>query len=194
MRKKEYHLCMLGIIAGTLVAVYFGIISGNLLVPGVIIIAGIVLVWLCQRKVTDVITDDLSDMIHGKAALKTLEFMIVVLVIFFIATTTFYWSGGWGFGMHTYDNGSVRITFLQFYPGGYPIYEDNYYFVSTPALTVQDINGLEDFFVKGHNVRNYPYVIGAALGFVAVLLVLIFTVFSLYYSRKYGCTEDEKQD
>jgi hypothetical protein len=145
--------------------------------------------------VTDVTSDDLSDMINGKAALKTLEVVIILLVIVFVGTTTFYWSGGCGTGMGgSSAGGTLKVGFMQFYPHGNVIYNESYTLENPPELTMNDLLALEKMFVEGNNVRSFPYVAGAALGLTAILLAFVFSAFSLYYNRKYGCTEDEKQD
>ena len=194
MKIQTYFLCLICIVMAVAVLVIFGFRSGNPLVPAIVILGGIAAVYFCHRRVTDVVTDDLLEMINGKAAVKTLEFVIIILVIIFIGTTTFYWCGGWGYGTHVYDNGSTLVSFIQYYPAGNMIYYDDYSLVDPPALTIDDLAGLEELFVEGHKIKDYPYIVGAALAFAAVMLAAVFAAFSLYYSRKYGCNEDEEQD
>lgn len=194
MKIKEYYLCLLCIIIGLVIVLFFGIASGNPVVPAIVILAGIALVWLCRRKVTDVLSDDLSDMINGRAAMKTIEVAIIIFVIIFVGATTYYWCGGYGSGIRVSEDGSTVILFMQFYPSGNILYKDNYSLIDPPAITIDDLLGIEELIVEGHKIRDYPYIIGAALGFAAVMLALVFSAFSLYYGRKYGCTEDEEQD
>ncbi|ADN35274.1 Protein of unknown function DUF2178, transmembrane [Methanolacinia petrolearia DSM 11571] len=194
MKIQTYFLCLICIAIAVAVLVILGFRSANPLVPAIVILAGIAAVYFCRRRVTDVVTDDLSEMINGKAAVKTLEVVIIALVIIFLGTTTYFSYGGHGSGTHVGDDGSTVVSFMQFYPPGNVIYIDNYSLEDPPGLTGNDLLGLERLFVEGHKVRDFPYVAGAALGFAAVVLAAVFAAFSLYYSRKYGCNEDEEQD
>lgn len=189
MKIQTYFLCLLCIIIGVVIGLGLGLTTGNPVIPALVVLCGIIATYLCHKRVTDVTSDDLSDMINGKAALKTLEVVIVLLVIVFVGTTTFYWSGGYGTATNT-----KIVSFAQYWPSGNMIYEKDYTLENPSELTLNDLQGLEELFVEGHKIKDSPYIIGASLGFAAVLLALVFAAFSLYYNRKYGCTKDEKQD
>jgi uncharacterized membrane protein len=193
MKIQTYFLCLLCIIIGVVMGLGLGLTTGNPVISVLVVLCGIIATYLCHKRVTDVTSDDLSDMINGKAALKTLEVVIILLVIVFVGTTTFYWSGGYGTGMGGSRTGTTVVDFTQYSPGVNVIYTDSYSF-NPSQMTLDDLLALEKMYVDGHKFRDNPYIIGASLGFAAIMLAFVFAAFSLYYNRKYGCTKDEKQD
>jgi uncharacterized membrane protein len=187
MKKRMYYACLAAVIAAMCLGLMFGLVLGNPAVPAAIMIAGLIVVYFCHRRVTEVTSDDLSETISGKAALRALEITIVVAAILFAGTMTFVFNGGYGGGFHTYENGSVRISFTQFdtITLGQSIYRDTYLIADPSDMTADDFWGLDRIFSKGHQVKDFPFAFGAAMGVVVILLVGLYGAFSLYYSRKY---------
>ncbi|MDD4126356.1 MAG: DUF2178 domain-containing protein [Methanomicrobium sp.] len=196
MEKKTYNICLAAITASAAIAMIFGLRAGSLITPIVIIAAGIIAAYLCYRRVDSVTTDDLTETINGKAALKAVEIMILISAVAFLCTTTFYYTGGWGSGMKTYDDGSIYMSFMQFYPAANPVYMDSITIPNPDEMTDLErgraLGEIEDMFVKGHNFRDYPLVAGVTLGFVTIILTVLYASFSYYYNRKYGCNDNEE--
>jgi len=185
MKKQTYHGCLAVILVAMVVALGFGMTMGNLFVPVIIVVCAVGAIWLCHRRVTDVMTDDLSVTISGKAALKALEVTVIVAAIVFAIATGFYFNGSRGIGMHGFDNGSVLIHANQVYSGGQIVY-DKYYFIADPAnISMDDVLSLNQMFTNSNRVREFPLAFGVALGSVVVLLVGLYAAFSYYYTKKY---------
>ena len=102
MKKGTYYLLIAGVIAAMVFVVGFGIALGNPVIPGILIIAGVGVIYLCRKKVTDVMDDDLSDTIYGKAAVNALLLTIIIAAIVFAVTTAFSLGAGYGGGFHSY--------------------------------------------------------------------------------------------
>jgi uncharacterized membrane protein len=185
MKKQTYYGCLAVILVAMVVALGFGMTLGNLFVPVIIVVCAVGAIWLCHRRVTDVMTDDLSVTISGKAALKALEVTVIIAAIVFAITTGFYFNGSRGIGMHGFDNGSVLIHANQVYSGGQIVY-DKYYFIADPAnISMDDVLSLNQMFTNSNRVREFPLAFGVALGSVVVLLVGLYAAFSYYYTKKY---------
>lgn len=187
MKKQVYFACLAVVIGMMILALGFGLMSANPLVPAIIMIAGIIVVYLCHTRVTDVMDDDLSSAISGKSALAALEITIIVAAILFAGAMTFYFNGGYGGGIHTYDNGSVRVSFMQFNTilPGQAEYRDAYLVADPTDMTTEDFWGLDRIFANGHKQKDFPLAFGAAMGVIVVLLVGLYAAFSIYYRRKY---------
>jgi len=187
MKKSTYFICLAAVIAAMIFALGYGLVSGNPVVAAAVTVLGLVIVWSCHRRVTEVMDDDLSQTISGRAALAALEITIIVAAILFAGAMTFTFNGGYGGGFHTYDNGSVRVSFMQFdtMTAGRSISEDSYLITDPAHMTVGDFWGIDRIFAKGHEVKDFPFAFGIAMGFIVVLLVGLYAAFSMYYIRKY---------
>jgi len=68
MKKRTYYGCLSIILVITVLALGFGLTTGNLFIPVITIACAVGAIYLCHRRVTDIMTDDLSSVISGKAA------------------------------------------------------------------------------------------------------------------------------
>jgi len=185
MKKQTYYGFLAIIVVVMVVALGFGMTTGNLFVPVIIITCAVGAIYLCHRRVTDVMTDDLSLAISGKAALKALEVTVIIAAIGFAVAMGFYFNSGIGIGSHGYENGSLQIGVSQFYPHGHMIYDDTYFVADPSHLTLDDIVALDRMSANAQNVREFPFAFGVAMGSVVMFLVGLYTVFSYYYTKKY---------
>ena len=188
MKKRTYLICVALTAAVIILALGVGLTSANMLIPIVAVIGGIGILALCQRSMTEVTEDELSSVIHGKAALTALEITIICAAVGFAVLMVFSFNGGTGSGLNIHDNGSIRVSYgvLSAPPNPEFLYYSSY-LISDPAhLTGDDLLALDDMFAKGHLIRDSTRAFGAALGVVAVLLAVLYGVFLGYYNRKYG--------
>ncbi|HOI13768.1 MAG TPA: DUF2178 domain-containing protein [Methanoculleus sp.] len=188
MKQRTYLICIALVAAGLILALGFGLTTANMIVPVVAVIAGIAILALCRRTVTEVTEDELSTILHGKAALSALELTIVVAAIGFAVLMVFSFNGGTGSTLQTYDNGSIRVSYavLSAPPDSKPLYEDSYLIHDPANLTGDDLLALDDLFAEGHRIRDTTRAFGAALGAITVLLAGLYGAFLWHYNRKYG--------
>jgi len=185
IRKKDYYLILIMISVILTLALGFGIVSGNLLVIGIIITSAILFTCIVYRQIGEVMTDALSEEISGKAARTSLGLTIVITSLIFAAALTFYFSGGWGTGANTFDDGTMMIRFHQFYPAGHEIYSEDVRISDPRNITGDEIFSLEQIFLKGARVREGPLYFGVACGFITILLAGFYAIFTRYYGRKF---------
>ncbi|WP_321505099.1 DUF2178 domain-containing protein [uncultured Methanoregula sp.] len=185
MKKQTYYVCLAILLAAMVFSLGFGMTTGNLFIMVTIIACAVGAIWLCHRRVTDVMTDDLESAISGKAALKALEVTVIVAAIGFAAAMGFYFNGGLGNGMHGFGNGSILVGSSQFYPHGQMIYNENYLIADPANLTIDDVVALDRMSADSHRVREFPLAFGVALGAGVIFLVGLYAAFSYYYTKKY---------
>lgn len=186
IKRKTYYVCLFGTCILMILALGFGLTTGNPLFIGAIITIACIAAYGFHRHVNEVMTDDLSDVISGKAAVRTVEITAIITAIGFAIALTFFFTGGWGSGMHTYENGSARVNFMQFYPVGTMIHEDHIFIPDTKNLSGDDILAMERLFGAGYRVRDGPFYMGLGFGLSTLLLAGLFAIFSMYYDKKYG--------
>ena len=185
MKKQTYYVCLVVILIAMVAALGIGMTAGNIFIPVIIVVCAVGAIWLCHRRVTDVMTDDLSVTINGKAALKALEVTVIIAAIVFAITTGFYFSGSRGIGIHGFDNGSVVVHANQVYSGGQIVYDKSCFIADPANLSMDDLLSLNTMFTDSNRVREFPLAFGVALGSVVVLLVGLYAAFSYYYTKKY---------
>jgi len=167
-------------------AVGLAMTTGNPLIPAIVIIAGIGIVYLGKQRVAEIMQDDLSDTIYGKAALSALLVTIVLATIIFAGAMTFYFNSGYGGSLHTFSNGSVSVSFMHDATiPGQAIYHDTYLIADPANPTGTDFWGLDMLFRNGHQALEFPCIFGIGMGFTVVLLACLYAAFSYYYTKKY---------
>jgi len=188
MKQRTYLICIALVALGLSFALLIGLALANMIVPVVAVVAGIAILALCRRSVTEVTEDELSTILHGKVALSALEVTILVAAIGFAVLMTFSFTGGTGSALHTYDNGSIQVFYgILSAPPDPEFIHDSSYLIPDPAnLTGDDLLALDEMFAEGHRIRDTTRAFGAALGGVTVLLAGLYGAFLWYYNRKYG--------
>ena len=182
MKHRTYLICIALVAIGLSFALLIGLALANMTVPVVAVVVGIGILALCRRRVTEVTEDELSTILHGKAALSAFEVTILVAAIGFAVLMTFSFGEGSSMGLQTYDNGSIQISY-----GISDYHYENSCFIPDPAhLTFDDLRAIETMFAGGHRIRDTARAFGAALGVVTVLLAGLYGAFLWYYNRKYG--------
>ncbi len=188
MKQRTYLICVVLVAISLIFALGFGMTSANMIVPVVAVVAGIGILALCRSRVTEVTEDELSTILHGKAALSALEVTILVAAIGFAVLMTFSFTGGTGSALKTYDNGSIVVVYgvLTAPPDPEFIYDSTYLIPDPANLTIDDVVALDTLFANGHRIRDTARAFGAALGVVTVLLTALYGAFLWYYNRRYG--------
>ncbi|NLV26179.1 MAG: DUF2178 domain-containing protein [Methanomicrobiales archaeon] len=185
INRMTYYLCLAGICLSIILGLGLGIAMGNLLIITFVVIFAIIGAFVFHRRINEVMTDDLSEAISGKAAIRTLEIIIVLGAILFATTFMFYFgNSGLGSGIGIYDNGSARIGFMVFYPHGNPVYDDNVFIQDMNYISGDELFSLERLFGLGYRVRDGPMFMGLAFGIMTILIAGLFVAFSFYYYKK----------
>ena len=81
MNRKQYAWCGMAIAIGIGAAVGWSVTTGNYLLPLAAVVAGMALKYLCRRRVTEVIEDELVYRISEKASYMTLRVSLVAMAV-----------------------------------------------------------------------------------------------------------------
>jgi uncharacterized membrane protein len=81
MNRKHYAWCGIAIALGIGAAVGWSVTTGNYLLPLAAVVVGMALKYLCRRRVTEVIEDELIYRISEKASYQTLRVSLVAMAI-----------------------------------------------------------------------------------------------------------------
>ena len=81
MNRKQYAWCGMAIAIGIGAAVGWSVTTGNYLLPLAAVVAGMALKYLCRRRVTEVIEDELICRISEKTSYMTLRFSLVAMAV-----------------------------------------------------------------------------------------------------------------
>lgn len=185
IRREDYLMILCGIMILLILALGWGIVTGNLLFVSMIVIAAVLITAMTYRQIGDVMTDGLSDEISGKAARTSVGLTILITSLVFAAALTFYFSGGWGTGLGQGDDGTMTISFSQYYPHGQEIFSERVKIADSQNITGDELSNIEQMFLKGARVREAPLFFGVACGSVTILLAGFYALFTLYYGRKF---------
>jgi uncharacterized membrane protein len=81
MNRKHYAWCGMAIAIAIGAAVGWSVTTGNYLLPFAAVVAGMALKYLCRRRVTDVMEDELIYRIAEKASYQTLRVSLVAMAV-----------------------------------------------------------------------------------------------------------------
>ncbi|HOI61160.1 MAG TPA: DUF2178 domain-containing protein [Methanoculleus sp.] len=190
MKQQTYRICIVLVAVGLFFALGLSLVltSANMIVPAVAVAVSIAILALCRRNVTEVIEDELSTILHGKAALSAFEVTILIAAIGFAVLMIFSFTGGSGSSLSRCENGSILVVYgvLSAPPNPEFLYENTYLIPDPANLTIDDVVALDDLFAEGHRIRDTTRAFGAALGAITVLLTGLYGAFLWHYNRKYG--------
>jgi uncharacterized membrane protein len=188
VKQRTYLICLILVAAGLIFALLLGLVFANMIIPVVAVVVGIATLALCRRRVTEVMEDELSTILHGKAALGALEITILVAAIGFAVLMVFSFTGGNGSALSRCENGSIVVVYgvLTAPPNPEFLYENTYLIPDPANLTIDDVVALDNLFAEGHRIRDTTRAFGAALGAITVLLAGLYGAFLWHYNRKYG--------
>ena len=81
MSKNSYNTCRKAVAAAVGMAVGISVALGNLLIPLAAVLIGIVILYLCRRRVKEELSDERNRQIGGKAARFTIAILGPVMAV-----------------------------------------------------------------------------------------------------------------
>jgi uncharacterized membrane protein len=189
MKRITYLFCALIIACATAALTAVSIVFGNFFVPLIAIPAGVLVIWVCRRNVSEVFEDELSQRISGKAAMRTLEAMFIIGAIVGTVLLSVLGNGPSYGGQIIDNNGTVSEKITMYRHGGEPIPEN-----AIKSLTIRDRNAMTEEEARAYcsfwRDDLWFYNFSGHASFViltgVVVMVTCFSAFYLYYRKKYG--------
>jgi uncharacterized membrane protein len=192
MKRLTYLACTLAVSVMVAAMIGWSMAAGNLLIPVIAIPLGTIVILACRRNVQEVICDERLNKVHSKAALRTLEVVIIAGVIAAVILYSFMISESLSpkvtGRVFTGENGTRSMTISLYKPEG-PETPENL----VRSTTIRDINAMnESEAIDYCQYRREAFLgneqkgqAGMTIGFGLIALLVTFGVFYLYYDRKY---------
>ncbi len=166
--------------------------AGNFLVPVIAIPLGIIVVLACRAQVDVVIADEREKRIRSKAALRTLEVVVIAGAIAAIILYSYVVSipltpiitGK----MFLNGDGTQSMTIAEYKPGSVPGPQ-----TLVRSTTIKDLNAMNEaeamtyctYVREGFSENESRGLAGSVIGCSLAVLLVTFGAFYLYYSKKY---------
>jgi uncharacterized membrane protein len=192
MKRLTYLTCTLIVACMVAAMVGWSMAAGNFLVPVIAIPLGIIVVIACRAQVDIVIADERERRIRSKAALRTLEVVVIGGAIAAIILYSFVVSipltpiitGK----LSINADGTQSMTIAEYKPGSVPGPQ-----TLLRQTTIQNLNAMNEseaiaycsYVREGFQENENRGLVGMTIGSVLVVLLITFGAFYLYYDKKY---------
>jgi uncharacterized membrane protein len=192
MKRITYLTCTL--IVACLVAAMVGwsMAAANFLVPVIAIPLGITVVLACRANVDTVIADEREKRIRSKAALGTLEVVVIggaiaaiILYSYVVSVPLAPIITG---KLVMNGDGTQSMTIAEYKPGSVPGPGN-----LVRSTTIKDLNAMNEseamtyctYIREGFSVNESRGLVGMTIGGILAVLLVTFGAFYLYYDKKY---------
>jgi uncharacterized membrane protein len=192
MKYLTYLICTF--MTACLVAALIGwsMAAGNFLIPIIAIPLGLIVILACRRNVKEVIGDERVNKIRSRAALRTLEVLVILGAIASVILYSYMVSDplvptikGRVFAN---EDGTSSMTINMYRPGSAEISEN-----LIRSTTIKNIDAMNEseamdycqFRREGFLENERKGIAGMTIGGSVIALLITFGAFYLYYDRKY---------
>ncbi len=192
MKRITYLICIL--LTSALVAAMVGwsFAAGALLVPMIAVPLGVIVILACRQQVTTVISDERTSRIRSKAAIKTIEVLLILGVIGTAVFASYAYSAPLApsvNGKIAINNDGTRSMTLTLTRGGFPGLPEEV----VRSLTIHDIDSMNEtearayglFWEEGLRQYEESGIIARTLLCCLGACLVTFGIFYLYYTRKF---------
>jgi uncharacterized membrane protein len=166
--------------------------AGNFLVPLIAIPLGIIVILACRRQVDEIIEDERESRIRSKAALLTLEVIVIggtiAAIILYSYIVSIPLTPVITGKMIINADGTNSMTISEYKPAS-PTTPDNL----IRSTTIKNLNSMNEseavnyctFVREGFRENENRGIVGMTIGCSLIALAITYGVFFLYYRRKY---------
>jgi uncharacterized membrane protein len=192
MKHLTYLACTLIVACMVAAMVGWSMAAGNFLIPVIAIPLGIIVVLACRAQVGTVIADEREKRIRSKAALRTLEFVIIggsiAAVILYSYVVSIPLTPIITGKMYLNDDGTQSMTIAEYKPGSVPGPG-----TLVRSTTIHNLNAMNEteamtyctYIREGFSANESRGLVGMTIGSILAVILATFGVFYLYYNRKY---------
>ncbi len=192
MKRLTYLICTLIVACMVAAMVGWSMAAANFLVPVIAIPLGIIVVLACRAQVDTVIADEREKRIRSKAALRTLEVVVIGGAIAAIILYSYVVSIPLapiitGKVSINYD-GTQSMTIAEYKPGNVPGPQ-----TLVRSTTIKNLNAMNEseamtyctYVREGFFANESRGLAGMTIGSLIAILLVMFGAFYLYYDKKY---------
>ncbi|MGD0079085.1 MAG: DUF2178 domain-containing protein [Methanoregula sp.] len=192
MKRITYLLCTLLTASAVAAMTGWSMAAGNFIVPVIAIPLGVIVFLACRQNVTGVIADERTARIRSKAALRTLEVLVIAGTIATVILYSYVVSAPLAPSItgkvSTNADGTSSMTINLYRPGG-PEQPENL----IRSTTIANINAMNEseamdycsYLRESYRENENRGLVGMTVGSMLVIILATFGAFYLYYNRKY---------
>lgn len=192
MKRLTYLTCTLLVACMVAAMVGWSMAAGNLLVPVIAIPLGVIVVLACRAQVDTVIADEREMRIRSKAALRTLEVVVIGGAIAAIILYSYVVSIPLApiiTGKITINaDGTQSMTVAEYRPGSVPGPQ-----TLVRSTTIRDLNAMNEseamtyctYVREGFSANESRGLAGMTIAGILAVLLVTFGAFYCYYDKKY---------
>ncbi len=192
MKRLTYLTCTLIVACMVAAMVGWSMAAGNFLVPVIAIPLGIIVVLACRAQVDVVIADEREKRIRSKAALRTLEVVVIggaiVAIILYSFVVSIPLTPIITGKIFINADGTQSMTITEYKPGSVPGPQ-----TLIRQTTIHNLNAMNEseaiaycsYVREGFQENENRGLVGMTVGSVVVILLGTFGAFYLYYDKKY---------
>ena len=192
MKRITYLTCTLLVACMVAAMVGWSMAAANFLIPVIAIPLGVIVVLACRAQVDPVIADEREKRIRSKAALCTLEVIVIggaiAAVILYSYVVSIPLAPIITGKLFINDDGTQSMTIAEYKPGSVPGPQ-----TLVRSTTIKDLNAMNETeamtyctYVREGFLKNESRgLAGMTIGYGLVAMLAIFGAFYLYYDKKY---------
>ena len=192
MKRITYLTCTLLVACMVAAMVGWSMAAANFLIPVIAIPLGVIVVLACRAQVDPVIADEREKRIRSKAALRTLEVIVIggaiAAVILYSYVVSIPLAPIITGKLFINDDGTQAMTIAEYKPGSVPGPQ-----TLVRSTTIKDLNAMNETeamtyctYVREGFLKNESRgLAGMTIGYGLVAMLAIFGAFYLYYDKKY---------
>jgi uncharacterized membrane protein len=192
MKRITYLTCTLLVACMVAAMVGWSMAAANFLIPVIAIPLGVIVVLACRAQVDPVIADEREKRIRSKAALRTLEVIVIggaiAAVILYSYVVSIPLAPIITGKLFINDDGTQSMTIAEYKPWSVPGPQ-----TLVRSTTIKDLNAMNETeamtyctYVREGFLKNESRgLAGMTIGYGLVAMLAIFGAFYLYYDKKY---------
>jgi len=192
MKRLTYLTCTLIVACMVAAMVGWSMAAGNFLIPVIAIPLGIIVVLACRAQVDIILADEREKRIRSKAALRTLEVVVIggaiAAIILYSYVVSIPLAPIITGKLFLNDDGTQSMTIAEYKPGSVPGPQ-----TLVRSTTIRDLNAMNEseamtyctYVREGFSENENRGLVGMTIGSILVILLVTFGAFYLYYDRKY---------
>jgi uncharacterized membrane protein len=192
MKRLTYLICTLIVACMVAAMVGWSMAAGNFLIPVIAIPLGIIVVLACRAQVDTVIADEREKRIRNKAALRTLEVVVIggaiAAVILYSYVVSIPLTPIITGKVSINEDGTQSMTIAQYMPGSVPGPQ-----TLVRKTTIKNLKAMNEsdamtyctYIREGFSENENRGLVGMTIGSILAILLVTFGAFYLYYDKKY---------
>ena len=192
MKRITYLTCSLAAACMVAAMVGWSMAAGNFFIPVIAIPLGIIVVIACRAQVSEVIEDERENRIRSRAALRTLEVIVIggaiAAIILYSYVVSIPLAPVITGKLVIADDGTQSMTIAEYRPGSVPGPQ-----TLVRSTTIRNLNAMNEseamtyctYIREGFQENENRGLAGMTIGCVLLAMLVIFGAFYLYYRKKY---------